>query len=235
MAPKRKEATSLSRRRAHTAALAVGGTTWIAPSIVALDRVAAATGSCGTPPVQLDWTTLANTFPTDATAADGTTIDITLFNSFGVADPTFFGRVWGGTLNGLGNPLLLAMENGNSGENLIARFDFSKPVQLCFNLVDVDAAAGFWEDTVEIRGTNAGVPVNLGPADIVNGSANTFLATNTVRGLTPTTSATGNIEVSFPGAIDRLEIDYSDQSTATDFQFLGIHDFLVLVTTQLLG
>ena len=141
--------------------------------------------------MQLDWTSLANTFPTSATAADGTTITITLFNPFGVADLAFFGRVWGGTLNGLDNPLLMAMENGNNGENMIARFDFSRPVQLCFNLVDVDASAGNWEDTVEIRGTNGGTQVNLGAADIVTGASNTFIAANTVRGLTPTETATG--------------------------------------------
>lgn len=215
----------LSRRRALTGALAVGGTTWIAPSIVALDRVAAATGSCGTPPVQVDWSPLINTYPTSVTAADGTTITISVSNPFGVADPFYTGRVFGGTLNGRDNPLLLAMEGGNNGENLVARFVFSKPVQLCFNLVDVDAAAGGWEDTVEIRGTNGGVAVDLGPADIVTGAANTFITTNTIRGLTSTTSATGNAEVSFPAAIDVLEVDYSDQSTAIGFQFLGIHDF----------
>ena len=171
-----------SRRKALAGSLAVGGTTWIAPSVLRLDRLAAAVGSCGVPPVRVDWTPLAGTFPTSVTANDGTVVTIASSDPFGVSDPTFQGMVWTNTLNSLDNPLLMAMEDAINGQGTTIRFEFSRPVRACFSLVDVDASNGNWIDTVEVTGTNAGSPVNLGAADMITGADNTFLSTNTVRG-----------------------------------------------------
>jgi len=168
---------------------------------------------------------LAGTFPTGATASDGTTITINRSDPFGVADPAFFGLVFNGTLNGLDNPILMAMADATNGDFAITEFIFSRPVQLCFALADVDAAAGGWEDTIEIRGSNAGVPVTLGAADVVTGAANTFLGPDTVRGVSATNTATGNVQVNFPAEIDRVEIEHRDNSADVGFQFIGIHDF----------
>lgn len=215
----------LSRRKMVAGSAAIGGATWIAPSIVGFDRVAAAVGTCGVPPLQLDWSPLAGSFPDMVTANDGTTVTITVFDPFGVADPGFTGIVWTNTLNGLDNPLLIAMSNATAGAGVTIRFDFSRPVGACFSLVDVDAAAGNWVDTIELTGTNAGTTVPLNAGDFVTGAANTFVSTNTVMGISATSTDTGNVAVSYPAPIDRLEIEHRDDSNGTAFQFIGIHDF----------
>ena len=194
-----------------------------------LDRLAAAVGSCGVPPVRVDWTPLAGTFPTSVTANDGTVVTITTSDPFGVADPAFQGLVWTNTLNSLDNPLLMAMEDAINGQGATISFGFSRPVRACFTLADVDGidipgSDTSWIDTVELIGTNAGAPVNLGAADMVTGTDNIFLTTNTVRGVSPTNQATGNVAVSFPAEIDELVIEHRDDSTNPGFQFIGIHD-----------
>ena len=168
---------------------------------------------------------MAATFPTSTTATDGTVVTITKSDPDGVADPVLFGLVYAGSLNGRDNPLVMAMERARRGDGTSIRFNFSQPVQLCFNLVDVDASNRSWEDTIELIGTNGGAAVNLGAADFVTGAANTYLTTNTVRGTSSTNTATGNIEVNYPAPIDQLIIEHRDDSRGRDFQFIGIHDF----------
>ena len=119
------------------------------------------------------------------------------------------------------------MSNANNGEFTSIQFDFSAPVQPCFELLDVDRATGGWEDTMEMTGTLAGTAVDLGASDFATGSVNGFLTTNTVRGTgsAPNNATTGNLTVNYPASIDRLIIEHRDDSTATAFQYIGIHDF----------
>ena len=187
-------------------------------------------GSCGIPPVQVDWSAFSNTFPTSVTAADGTVVTITLNDPFGVADPTFFGRVFGGTLSTLDNPLLMAMRNATGGQFTSITFGFSRPVDLCFEMLDIDRGnpnpADAWEDTIDVNGSLGGVPVALGVGDIATGPANMVIGPNSIRGTAGSDNAStnGNAEVTYPSAIDSVEIRHSDDTTRPGFQFIGIHD-----------
>jgi len=215
-----------SRRALLAGGGAVAATTWVAPSVLALDRVSAAVGSCGTPPVQVDWTAYANTFPTSVTANDGTVVNIAISDPFGVADAGFFGLVFNGTTSTLDNPLLMAMSNANNGDFTSLIFTFSQPVAPCFELLDVDRGTNSWEDTVLFNGTNGGVAVPLGPGDVVAGPANTVVGLNTVvgTGSAPNSTTDGNMTVTYPGPIDELEIRHADNTAWTGFQYIGIHD-----------
>lgn len=204
-------------------ALAVG--TWIAPSILSLDRVSAAVGSCGTPPVQVDWTTVAGTFPNSVTAVDGTVVTIVRNDPFGVADPGLFGLAFNGTTSTVDNPLIMAMDNASNGDFTSIVFTFSQSVDLCFTMVDIDAG-GNWEDTMLLNGSLGGVPVTLGAGDIVTGPSNTVSGPNTILGTgnAANTTTNGNATVTYPSRIDSLEIRHRDDSTLTGFQYIGIHD-----------
>lgn len=199
---------------------------WIAPSIVSFDRVGAAVGSCGTPPVQIDWSPAAGTYPTSVTANDGTVVTLTLSDPFGVADPGYFGSVFNGTTSGLDNPLLLAMSGARLGQYTRVQFDFSNPVAPCFELVDVDYASGSWEDTLIISGDLGGTGVPLTASDISTGSANIYNGTNTVLGVAPAASSTanGNVTITYPSPVDRIVIEHRDDSSWTAFQYIGVHD-----------
>lgn len=199
---------------------------WVTPSVLTLDRVSAAVGSCGTAPVQVDWSAYTNTMPNSVTANDGTVVTITRSDPFGVADPGFFGSVFGGTLSLADNPMLMAMSNANNGEFTEIVFSFSTPVQLCFDFVDVDRGLGSWEDTMIITGTNGGTAVGLNAGDFVTGPANTFVATNEVVGTASSANSqtNGNVTVNYPAAVDVVRIRHRDDTTWTGFQFIGIHD-----------
>ena len=215
-----------SRRRLVTGGAAVAATTWVAPSIIGFDRVAAAEGSCGIPPVQVDWSDFAGTFPSSVTAADGTVVTITLSDPFGVADAGFFGQVFTGTLSTLDNPLLMAMTGANNGAFTSITFGFSKPVDLCFEMLDVDRGVNSWEDTINLNGTVGGAPVTLGPGDLTSGPAAMLIGPNSIIGTASSanSSTNGNTEITYPAAIDSLEIRHQDDTPWTGFQFIGIHD-----------
>jgi len=215
-----------SRRTLLAGGSALAATAWVAPSVVSLDRVSAATGTCGTPPVQIDWTAYSNTFPTSVTANDGTVVTISAQDPFGVGDPGFFGLVFSGTTSLRDNPLLMAMTGANNGEYTAITFTFSQPVAPCLELVDVDRGTNSWEDTMSFNGTLAGAPVVLGAGDVLNGTANAVIAPNTVigTGSSPNSSTAGNVTVTYPSAIDELEIRHVDDTTWTAFQYIGIHD-----------
>ncbi len=210
-----------------TSGAAVAATTWIAPSVLALDRVSAAVGSCGAPPVQIDWSNWAGTFPNSVTAADGTVVTITRNDPFNVADAGLFGLVFNGTTSTLDNPIIMAMENANNGDYTTLTFSFSTPVAPCFTFLDVDFGNGSWEDTMLITETLGGTPVPLGTGDIATGSANTVSGTNTLVGIGSAGNAStdGNATVTYPSDIDTIEIRHRDDSTFIGFQYIGIHDF----------
>ena len=213
-------------RRKVLAGGALTAAAWVTPSVVGLDRVAAAEGSCGVAPVQVDWTANADQFPTSVTAADGTVVTISTLDPFGVADPAFMGRVWNGTLSSRDNPILMAMTNATGGQFTELQFTFSNPVQLCFELIDVDRGQGSWEDTMEMIGTLNGTLVTLTAGDIATGATNTVSGPNTLLGTTlaAQTATTGNATVIYPSNVDTFVIRHRDDSSFNGFQYIGLHD-----------
>ncbi len=200
----------------------------MAPSVLTIDRVAAAVGTCGVAPVQVDWTSVAGTFPTQVTANDGTIVSIATVDPFGVADPSFLGLAFGGTTGALDNPLIMAMDNATNGDYTEIVFRFSRPVAPCFSLLDVDEGnfPTGWRDGVIFTGTNGATTVNLGPGDIVTAPGNAIVGPNEVVGIAsvPNNSTDGQVDVTYPSPITQLRIRHVDDSTFTGFQYIGIHD-----------
>lgn len=213
-------------RRKVLAGGAIAAGAWVTPSVLGFDRVAAAEGSCGVAPVQVDWSAFTDTFPTSVTANDGTVVTISVADPFGVGDPTFLGRVFNGDLSSRDDPLLMAMENATNGQFTEIEFSFSNPVQLCFELIDVDRGEGSWEDTMELIGSLGGAPVTVTAADVVTAATNTVSGPNTILGTSPAAAAatTGNATVNYPSVIDNFVIRHRDDSTFPGFQYIGIHD-----------
>jgi hypothetical protein len=204
---------------------------WVAPSVLTLDRVAAATGTCGAPAVQVDWSdwTPSDPAPGSVTANDGTIVTLSSSDPLGVAGPDHF-TLLNDTLGGTSDFLASEMDGASNGQYVDITLAFSTAVQLCFTLLDVDRNSIRWEDTVTVMGTLSGVPVTLTPSDIVTGPDNTFVASNTIRGIlngnTADSSAGANATVAFPSPIDEVVIRYSDVSIWTAGQMIGIHDLL---------
>ena len=208
---------------------AIAASAWVAPSVLKIDRVAAAVGTCGTPPVQIDWTAHAGTFPTSITANDGTAVSIATNDPFGVADPSFLGLAFNGTTGALDNPIIMAMDNATGGDYTEIIFRFSQPVAPCFSMLDVDFGnfATGWQDTILFDGTLSGAAVPLGAGDIVTSSGNTFVGPNEVVGTgnVANNSTNGQIDISYPAPINQLSIRHVDSSAFNGFQYVGIHDF----------
>ena len=219
---------SPSRRKMVLSGSALATTAWVAPSVTRLDRVAAAVGTCGIAPLQVDWSAFTGTFPSSVTAADGTQVTITTADPANVGNANFLGLVFNGTLNGLQNPLLMAMDGATNGDFTAVTFQFSRPVALCFSMLDVDFGdfPTGWEDTIEFAGTLGGANVDLTAADIVTSSGNIVTGTNTVLGTANVaqTSTNGQIDITYPSPIDQVTIRHIDVSTRTGFQYVGIHD-----------
>jgi hypothetical protein len=219
------------RRRLLAGGSAVVAGAWVAPSVLTLDRVAAATGSCGAAPIQVDWSDYAtnSAAPSSVTANDGTIVTLSSSDPFDVAGPRHFTartEPYGGVQGFLASEMV----GGNNGEYVEITLAFSKPVQLCFILLDVDRRLNRWEDTVILNGTLSAVPVTLTSADIVTGPANTFVADNTIRGIldsnTPVSSADANATITYPSEIDNLVVRHSDITSWTSGQIIGIFDLL---------
>lgn len=217
-APQRR--TFLAGSAAATAAI------WAAPAVTTLGRVAAATGSCGVPLLQLDWSGQRNNSrPDTIIAADGTRVTFTVLAPPSPSDRNFRVRhlAAGGTSDFL---YLKSAKGGGGARDLVLQIDFDRPVQLCFTLLEVDAFPGEWEDTVAVVGSNSGTPVDLDATDMVlQGTAVSYLGPNTVRGLSPAGgTAVGNVEVSYSSPVDRVTITYSDDSGGGTSDFVGLHD-----------
>ena len=220
-----QEPRTVSRRAMVTTGAAVGVGAWVAPSILSYDRAAAAIGSCGTKPVQVDFSDYSGILPSSFTADDGVTVTMTIDDSDGVQDSFWAMRVFNGTINGRDNPVITGMSNANNNEGVWITFTFSTPVQPSFFLIDVDMGTDSWEDTVEVRGY-----LNSGPridpdSFVLGGSAVTQVNGRRVRGLSPSNSSNSEVEVDFQEPIDELRIRHYDRRSWTGFQWIGIHDF----------
>jgi hypothetical protein len=198
---------------------------WAAPSILSLDPVAAAAGSCLSPSRQVDFSRFAGSaLPGSFLSDDGSvTITFSMVDPWGRQQAGYKGVAWNGVLNGLDNPVITAMQNARNGQYVDLIFNFSVPVCLSFSLVDIDRATNSWEDTVRVIGSNGGATVN--PAAMNVGGAQVQVNANTVRGTSSTSSATGNVGIVFDQPITRLEIRHQDNTSWTAFQWIGIHDF----------
>jgi hypothetical protein len=198
---------------------------WAAPSIVSLDAVAAAAGSCLVAPRQVDFSRFAGgALPANFLSDDGSvSINFSIVDPWGLSQAAYTGIVWNSVLNGLDNPVITAMQNARSGRYVDLIFQFSTPVCPSFSLVDVDRSTFSWEDTVRVIGSDGGGTIN--PSAMSVGGAQVQINANTVRGTSSTSSATGNVGVEFDQPITRLEIRHQDNSNWTSFQWIGIHDF----------
>lgn len=226
-----EEATSpfsraMDRRGLVKTGAAAAAGLWVAPSVLTLDRAAAAIGSCGVKPRQVDFSRWSGSLLPSNFTSDDSSVAITFaqFDPFGVQDSFWASRVFNGTINARDNPVITAMSNAANGDRVRLRFDFSTPVALSFHLVDIDRQDGSWEDTVIVRGRVGGGPW-MAPSSMVTGGAQTQISPNTVRGDYATTGPDGNVEVDFQTPIDRLVIVHRDDSTFTGFQWIGVHDF----------
>ena len=198
---------------------------WAAPSILSLDAVAAASGSCLTPSRQVDFSRFAGgALPSSFLSDDGAvSINFSMVDPWGRQSPGYAGVAWTSSLNGLDNPVVTAMENARNGQYIDMIFQFSVPVCPTFSLVDVDRSTFSWEDTVRVIGSAGGGPID--PAAMNVGGAQVQVSANTVRGTTSSSSATGNVEVVFDQPITRMEIRHQDNSNWTAFQWIAVHDF----------
>jgi hypothetical protein len=216
--------SELSRRHLMAGGVAAAGL-WSAPSVLSLDRVGAAVGSCGIKPRQVDFTRwLGALLPGAFTSDDGSVaITATTSDPWGVQDATWATRVYNGTLNSRDNPVITGMRNARRGRGITITFTFSLPVAPSFFLVDIDRAVGSWEDTVQVTGSiGGGAP--FAPTSMATGGANAFLPPDTVRGTSSTSTAAGNVEVDFSSLVDTITIAHSDVTNWTQFQWIGIHD-----------
>lgn len=198
---------------------------WAAPSILSLDPVAAASGSCLVAPRQVDFSRWAGSQLPASFLSDDGSVSLT----FSVVDPWnrqvsgYQGVAWNSTLNGRDNPVITAMQNARNGNYVDLIFTFSTAVCPSFHLVDVDRATWSWEDTVRVIGSNGAGTIN--PSAMNVGGAQVQTTANTVRGISSTSGTTGNVEVVFDQPTTRLEIRHQDNSSWTAFQWIGIHDF----------
>jgi hypothetical protein len=179
--------TSHSRRRVLAAGAVVGGTAWIAPTV--LTTPAAAQGSLPCTPFALDWTELATSIPSLNDLSAGysfdasygpdqlaATLTVTMSRSTGVSsgtcpDPSASGSgascgsygtgPLGGT-PGAGGYLGLEMSSTAPGDYVELELVFSNPVSdLQFTLLDIDRSDGEWIDEVELVAELGGSPVTL--------------------------------------------------------------------------
>jgi hypothetical protein len=210
---------------------AAGAGLWVAPSVLTFDRVAAAVGSCGTKPVQVDFSTWAGNLvpqvPSSFFAADGTEVWMSIDDSDGVQDSYWQMRAHPGTFNTLDNPAVTGMTRARRGDGVTVTFTFSNAVMPNFWLADVDALAGNrsgWQDYVSVHGTlNGGAPID--PVFSNVGSDMTNISATTVRGENWSVDENSNAEVDFETPIDTLVIRHYDDSKRRGFQYIGIHDF----------
>ena len=128
----------------------------------------------------------------------------------------------GGILNGLDNPAITGMTGADNGEGVSITFTFSTPRAVSFFLVDVDRSFGSWEDHVEVIGYLGGSPID--PASMTTGAHTTQVSANTVRGTTSSSTTDSNVEVDFQAAVDTIVIRHYDNTSWTQFQWIGIHD-----------
>jgi hypothetical protein len=120
----------INRRRVFTGSAAAAAL-WSAPAITSMDRVAAAVGSCGLKPLQVDLSRWAGAaLPGTFTSDDGSvTLTHTINDPSGVRNATYTGNVFNGTLNGRTYPVFHAMSGDSLGIYQSMTITFSTPAR----------------------------------------------------------------------------------------------------------
>lgn len=216
-------------RRHMLAGSAVAAGTWVAPSVLTLDRVAAATGSCGVAPLRFDWSTIAPTatMPASITATDGTVVSFALSGSTGLLAGGYTGNVRTGSRGARTDYMALGMSGARNGNGVVLTMSFSQPVQACFEVLDVDRSNGSWEDSLTFSASIGGANVPLSTADLTPvGTSVANVGSNGAIGVSsePNSSAAANLVFNAPSDIDRVVMTYFDVTTWTSVQVIGIHD-----------
>ncbi len=216
-------------RRHMLAGSAITAGTWIAPSVLTLDRVAAATGSCGVAPLRFDWSTIAPTtaMPASITANDGTVVSFALSGSTGLLAGGYTGNVRTGSRGARTDYMALGMSGARNGNGVVLTMSFSQPVQACFEVLDVDRANGSWEDSLTFSASIGGANVPLSVADLTPvGTSVANVGTNGAIGVSsePNSSDAANLVFNAPSEIDRVVMSYFDVTKWTAVQVIGIHD-----------
>jgi hypothetical protein len=220
--------TSVSRRQVLAgSAVAVG--VWAAPSILTLDRVAAAAGSCGAAPLRFDWSTIAPTatMPSSITADDGTVVSFALGGSTGLLATGYTGNVRTGRRGARRDYMALGLVGANNGAGVTLTMSFSQAVQACFEVTDVDRANGSWEDSISFTASNGGTNVAISGADLVpQGTSVVNVGANGAIGVASegNNSSRANLLFTAPTNVDQVVMSYFDNTTWTSTQVIGIHD-----------
>jgi len=216
-------------RRHVLAGSAVAAGAWVAPSVLTLDRVGAATGSCGTAPVRFDWSTIAptGTMPASITANDGTVVSFALSGSTFLLAGGYAGNVRTGTRGARADYMALGMSGARNGNGVTLTMTFSQPVQVCFEVLDVDRASRSWEDSLTFTASVGGTNVPINAVDLTPvGTSVTNVGSNGAVGITsePNSSAAANLVFNAPAEVDRVVMNYFDSTRWTSVQVIGIHD-----------
>ncbi|MGI9606945.1 MAG: hypothetical protein ACR2P0_12470 [Acidimicrobiales bacterium] len=224
----RRPAPVLTRRHVLVGAAGTAGA-WVTPSVVKLDRVAAATGSCGLAVTRVDWTDFAptTTMPASVTANDGTVVSLSLTGSTNLLQPGYVGNVRQGQRGGLNDYLALGMSGATNGAGVTLAMSFSRPVQVCFMLLDVDRWRPGWEDSITLRASVGGTAVSISRADIaLQGNGVRYVGQNGLRGRrnARNSQSIANADFNAPRPVDRVEFDYFDRTSASSVQVVGVHD-----------
>lgn len=222
------EGLRISRRQV-LAGSAVAAGVWVAPSVLTLDRVAAAAGSCGVAPLRFDWSTIAptNSMPSSITANDGTVVRFALSGSTNLLENGYTGNIRTGTRGGRNDYMALGMSGARNGAGVTLTMTFSQPVQVCFEVLDVDRANNSWEDSLTFTASVGGSNVPIGSGDLTPvGSSVVNVGSNGAIGVAsePNSSDASNLIFSAPSEVDRVEMRYFDLTRWTAVQVIGIHD-----------
>lgn len=124
--------------------------------------------------------------------------------------------------SGFNNYWIFNQTNNSSIDKTTATISFSIPIMVSFTLLDVDADASSWIDKVIVNGYVNGSLVTLTASDfILNATYTKYNGLNEFEGIADTDS-NGNVSITFPTLVDKIEIIYSDGESPFGSQVLGI-------------
>lgn len=141
--------------------------------------------------------------------------------------------IYNGFLGLVENPYVLSI-NGDQDESIRFAMKFQTTVfDLSMELLDIDRnQAGFWQDKVTIKAYSGGFRLNITPDNIASlGTSIVFDdIEDTFSGIFEVHNANqnfGNVQLSFPGAIDSIVIDYTFGPLSTNSfgrQIIGVNN-----------
>ncbi|MEZ5142722.1 MAG: hypothetical protein R2726_09430 [Acidimicrobiales bacterium] len=244
------DARRFDRRRFLAAGAAAGAAGWVAPVVLSTPAFAATTSKC-TSQGTISWSSFALNQPGTSLASypwDVATIgNVKLTFSFlpGVASPplSFTGSTQTGVVSaaqgGFPTGQFFQFGKNTAAQNnaITLRMQFDTPIaNLQFVLVDIDRAVGGgnnFVDQVTLAPTLGGTPVTgtftpqqppatqLAPNTPTTNTTAVYSGTSTGG----VSDSTGNLLVSVPGPLDRLDLTYTSTQTGTGTtQIIGVRD-----------